>query len=109
MSYSAGMLKDRVQVWNRLPSIDGDFGRVSGNYTSVGTIWASVTWKKGKKAMDEGALEAYDYVMVRCRYNQTLTRESRLVFEGTTYQIESFHADRQANIIQITAVELPSE
>ena len=109
MSYSSGMLKDRIQVWNRGTATESDFGRVAGSYSLATTLWASVSWTKGKKALNEGALDAYDYIMVRCRYTNTLTRESRLMFDDTMYQIESFHADRQANTIQLTAVELPTE
>lgn len=109
MSYSSGMLDSKVEIHNRATYTDGDFGRVGGSYTKAAEMFANVTWTKGKKALNEGALEAYDYIMVRCRFTTTLTRESRLKYNGNMYQIESFHADKKANTIQITAVELPAE
>jgi hypothetical protein len=40
------------------------------------------------------------------RWNNIVTRDSRLQCDGVTYQIQSLHADRQANTIQITATEI---
>ena len=58
------------------------------------------------KALREGALDAYDTVIIRMRWNNVVTRDSRLECEGVTYQIQSLHADRQDNTIQITATEI---
>ena len=86
----------------------GQFGRNSGGvkYGPIATVWADVQFVKGMKAMREGALDAYDRVMIRMRYNSQITRDCRLQHDGTTYQIESFHADRRENKIQITATEI---
>ena len=65
-----------------------------------------MTWKKGQKALNEGALDAYDTVLIRMRYNNVVTRDSRLQSGGVTYQIQSLHADKQENTIQITAMEI---
>jgi hypothetical protein len=40
------------------------------------------------------------------RYNKIVTRDSLLVHDGRTYQIQSFHRDMRENIVQITAVEM---
>ena len=55
--------------------------------------------------MRDGALDAYDTVMVRTRWRDDLTRNSCLGIDGVVYQIQSYHADYQANTIQITAIE----
>ncbi len=65
-----------------------------------------MTWNKGVKALREGALDAYDTVLIRMRWNNIVTRDSRLQCDGVTYQIQSLHADRQDNTIQITATEV---
>jgi hypothetical protein len=57
------------------------------------------------KSLREGALDAYDTVIIRMRYNKIVTRDSLLVHDGRTYQIQSFHRDMRENIVQITAVE----
>jgi hypothetical protein len=58
------------------------------------------------KSLREGALDAYDTVIIRMRYNKIVTRDSLLVHDGRTYQIQSFHRDMRENIVQITAVEM---
>ena len=67
------------------------------------------TFNKGVKAMHEGALDAYDTVMFRCRYNKSLDRWCLLKYRGKWYQIQSFNEDYQENQIQITAVEMVNQ
>lgn len=81
-------------------------GSNGDTYCPVKEIWASVKWNKGMKAMNEGAMEAYDYIMVRTAWTPCLTRECRIRYQCRDYRIESFYADYQADEIQITAVEL---
>lgn len=103
MAYSTGILKHRVTILNKV--VATGFGETTG-YESAGTVWADVTWSKGVKTLREGALDAYDTIMVRMRYNTIVSRDSRLQYGGATYQIQSLHADYQDNIIQITATEI---
>ena len=107
MGYSTGMMKYRVQVAKRATDESATFGK-SGQpkYEILGTFWMGETFNKGVKAMREGALDAYDTVLIRMRYNDIVTRDSRLQHDGVTYQIQSLHADRQDNTIQITATEM---
>lgn len=105
MAYSTGLLKDRVKILNKVLPTQGDFGATT-RYAEAAEVWASVTWSKGVKALREGALDAYDTIMVRMRYNTVVSRESRLLIDGVTYQIQSLHADQQENIVQITATEI---
>lgn len=110
MAYSSGMLKDRVAVMTRAAEQSGStFGRNSAgrSYQYATTVWAAVDFSRGMKSMREGAYDSYDRIMVRMRWNNSVDRQSMLVFDGRTYQIESLHADYQENIIQITAVETP--
>lgn len=77
-------------------------------YETVCCLWASVKWTKGMKAMQAGALDAYDTVMIRTRWSSELTRDKFIEHDGTMYQITSYHADKRANEIQIVAVEMVS-
>jgi head-tail adaptor len=95
----------------RSTSDTGSFGRNSAgqSYAYAATVWAAVDFNRGTKAMREGAYDGYDRVMFRMRWNPTVDRSSMLVWDGRTYQIESFNADKYQNTIQITAVETPGK
>ena len=103
MAYTSGLLKYRVTILNK--QVANGFGETT-SYQPAATVWADVTWKKGQKALNEGALDAQDTVMIRMRWNNIVTRDSRVQHDGVVYQIQSFHRDYHENIIQITAVEI---
>ena len=103
MAYTSGLLRYRITILNK--QVASGFGETT-SYQPAACVWADVTWSKGAKALREGALDAYDTVLIRMRYNDIVTRDSRLQCDGVTYQIQSLHADRQANTIQITATEI---
>jgi head-tail adaptor len=105
MGYSAGFLYTRVTIRNKVAPTGNDFGTAT-KYEDVCCVWANVTWSKGVKALHEGALDAYDTVLIRMRWNNIVSRDSLIVHDGTTYQIISFHVDRRENTIQITAQEI---
>lgn len=105
MGYSTGLLNHRIMILNKVLPAQGEFGETT-QYVVQSYVWANVTWSKGVKALREGALDAYDTIMVRMRYNTIVSRDSRLLIDGVTYQIQSLHADRQENTIQITATEV---
>jgi SPP1 family predicted phage head-tail adaptor len=103
MSYQAGFIHSRVTIRNKV--VATGFGETTG-YQDVCTVWANVSFSKGMKALHEGALDAYDTVIIRMRYNKIVSRDSHLVHDGREYQITSFHRDYRENIIQITATEI---
>ena len=105
MAYTSGLLKHRVKILNKVRPTQGDFGATT-RYAEAATVWADVTWKKGQKALNEGALDAQDTVLIRMRWNNIVTRDSRLQHDGVAYQIQSMHRDYQDNTIQITATEV---
>ena len=106
-------MRDRVTILNRTAAQDGRFGLDSAGieFEPAKTVWAEVTWAKGKQAMNAGALDVYGVVMVRMRYNTTVNERSRILYDGKTYQIigKKFHADRQANTIQFHAQQVVTD
>lgn len=104
------MLNKRVTVAKRYTNENATFGK-SGQpkYEILGTFWMSETFTKGVKAMHEGALDAYDTVMFRCRFNKYLDRWCLLKYNDKWYQITSFNEDYQENQIQMTATELANQ
>ena len=103
-------MKYRVQAAKRATDESARFGK-SGQpkYEILGTFWMGETFNKGVKSMREGALDAYDTVMFRCRFIKQLDRWCLLNFKGKWYQITSFNEDYQENQIQITATELANQ
>jgi len=112
MGYSSGMLDKKVGIWSVDRQADGATGvRGTGGvkYVCNGCVWGSVKWDKGMHNMMEGALEAYDVVMIRMRWSdgksRNLDKDCRLTAEGKTYQILQLQDDRRENIVQIIAQE----
>ena len=107
MAYSSGILRNRVTILNRTEAQQGKFGLDSSGveFESAGTVWAEVTWVRGKQAMNVGALDVYGVIMVRMRWNSIVNDRSRVQYDGKTYQIlgDTFHAQRQDNPIQFHA------
>lgn len=113
MAYSTGILRERLQILNRTEAQVGKFGIDSSGieFEPAGTVWAEVTWAKGKQAMNAGALDVYGIIMVRMRYNTIVSERSRIVHDGKTYQIlgDTFHAQRQDNTIQFQAQQVVND
>lgn len=105
MGYSADILRHRVAILNKVDPSKTGFGETT-KYEQVACVHADVTWSKGVKSLREGSLDAYDTVLIRMRWNNIVSRDSQLECEGVRYQIQSLHADRMDNIIQITATEI---
>ena len=105
MGYSASILRWHVAILKKKESAEKAFGEKT-EYEQVACVHANLTWKKGQKSLNEGALDAYDTVMFRMRWNNIIDRDCLLECEGVTYQIQSMHADRREDTIQITATEI---
>ena len=103
-------MNKRVKVAKRVTNQSADFGKTGQpKYEILGTFWMAETFTKGVKAMHEGALDAYDTVMFRCRYHKDIDRWCLLQYHGKWYQITSFNEDYQENQIQMTATELSNQ
>ena len=111
MAYSAGMLKKRITIAKRVtgqtPTSATDTGKA--RYEILATVWAAETWNKGVKAMQEGAMDAYDTVMFRMRYRSDVDRWCLIQYHGKWYQIQSLNRDYQENQLQITATEMANQ
>lgn len=103
MSYQAGFRNHIVIIKNKV--VATAFGETTG-YQEVARVHAAKTWKHGAKALQEGALDAYDKVLFRMNYNTIVKRDSLLVCEGKTYQILSLDGEYQKNEIEILAQEI---
>ena len=105
MGYSASILRWHVAILKKKEPAEKAFGEKT-EYEQVACVHADVTWKKGQKSLNEGALDSIDTVLIRMRWNNIITRDCLLECDGVTYQIQSLHADRMEDTIQITATEI---
>lgn len=104
MGYSAGFLNKMIQVLNRKEAKDSVYG-LDGNgveWEEGDCLHANVTWAKGVRAMNAGALDVYAVKEVRTRWTDKITMRSRVKFDGQMYQIipETFHPDKRENTLQ---------
>lgn len=103
-------MNKRVTVAKRATDTQESFGKAGQpNYEILGTFWAAEDFNRGVKSLREGAFDAYDTVMFRCRYNKNLDRWCLLKYQGRWYQIQSFNESYQENQIQITAIEMANQ
>ena len=103
-------MNKRVTVAKRATDTQESFGKAGQpKYEILGTFWMSETFNKGVKSLREGAMDAYDTVMFRCRFNKDIDRWCLLKFNGKWYQIQSFNEDYQENQIQMTAIEMANQ
>ena len=111
MGYGAGILTHRIGIFNRVAAEDDIYGLDSSGvvYEPLGELWANITFNKGVKAMREGAVDAYDYIMVRMRYTDKVRRDSVILHDRRYWKIESFNADYREEKIQMTCVEMVGE
>ena len=103
MAYQSGFRHCRVTIRNKV--VATGFGETT-SWQDAATVWAAKTWKHGAKALQEGALDAYDKVLFRMNWNNIVKRDSLLVCEGKTYQVLSLDGEYQKNEIEILAQEV---
>lgn len=103
-------MNKRVTVAKRTEDDNTTFGK-SGQpkYELLGTFWMAEDFNRGVKSLREGAYDAYDTVMFRCRFNKDIDRWCLLKYQGKWYQIQSFNESYQENQIQITAIEMANQ
>lgn len=109
MSYTASLLNRRIAIARRMAQQEASpFGRgaTAERWYIAQRIWASITFSRGTKSLREGALDAYEVLLVRCHYHALLSRDCRLVIKDKVYEIQSYNEDQQANEVQLTCVEL---
>ena len=104
-------MNKRIKIAKRVDSEGGSFGRSSGGqkYQMLGEFWAAETFNKGVKSLRDGAVDAYDTVMFRMRFNADIDRWCLIQYQGRWYQIQSFNEDYQTNELQVTAIEMANQ
>jgi head-tail adaptor len=104
MGYSAGFLNHLIQVLNRKEATGNKFGLDGAGieWENGDILHANVTYAKGTRAMNAGALDVYAVNEVRMRWTNKISMRSRVRYQGKIWQIipETFHEDFQEDKIQ---------
>ncbi len=110
--YPSSILTHKVVFVLYPQNLDTEYGRetayepgAQGSGVRMWTEWANVTFARGVKAMRQGTMDAYDSILIRCRYVEEVSRATLIRYEGSEYVIDSLHKDYQRNEMQITATE----
>ena len=102
----------RVTILNKVSPKEKTFGEKTA-YKRDGSLWSSYEFNKGTKALREGALDAYDFVIFRINFSgdvaYNITRESLIKFKGKIYQIQSLNSDEMENKIVVRATEMTTQ
>lgn len=111
--YAAGMRNYLITIVNRTEAQAGRFGLDSAGieWEDGPIVHASITWAKGVRTLNAGAIDAYGVILVRIDYNNIINMRSRIRYEGQVYQIlpDTFHADYETNTIQFHAQLVQTE
>ena len=69
--------KDRIMILNRTQAEMGDYGLDSSGleWEETGCVWANVTWTKGVRSLQVGAIDAYGVIEVRMRFVMLLKKQ----------------------------------
>ena len=105
MAYESGFLHYMIQVQNRKKAQGSKYG-LDGDgieWEDGDFLHCNISFAKGVRAMNAGALDAYAVKEVRMRWTNKITMRSRVKYQGQIYQIlpETFHEDFHAETIQI--------
>ena len=104
MAYSSSILRYMIQVQNRKTAKGSKFG-LDGDgieWEDGDFLHCNITFAKGARAMNAGALDAYTVKEVRMRWTNKITMRSRVKYQGNIYQIlpETYHEDLHTDVIQ---------
>lgn len=108
MAFDSGFLDERIQIWNPSEATIGKHGvKEKGDFELVGTVWASCTYAKGMRNLNNGSVEAYDYYMVRCRYNPDIKPSTHIKWQGKEFQMDGTPKGKYStNETQFVMVEI---
>jgi len=84
----AGRLRHRITIQSVGSTLD-DYGDLSNSWTTLATVWASITPVSGTEADIASELTGISTHSIKIRYRSGVTSQNRIVFGSRTFQIES--------------------
>ena len=99
---STDLLTEKVQFLE--PQVTRDqYGSQQTAWTRVGTYHARVTWLRGQRALNVGEVWIANAIAISMRWNEHVHDHQRIVWQGKTYQVDSWNGSRHDGGLNITA------
>jgi SPP1 family predicted phage head-tail adaptor len=84
----AGSLRKRVAIETVGSALD-DYGDLTGSWTTLATVWASIDSVSGTEREIASELVGIVTHRVKMRYRSAVNSASRLIYDGRTFEVES--------------------
>ena len=83
----AGKLDRRITIQSKAVVIDA-YGERTNTWSTFLSVWSRPVQKDGREQTADNNRSTDRVVHFRVRYNSTITREMRVIWEGLYYKIE---------------------
>lgn len=101
---NAGVLNERVAIQSR-PSVQDGQGGLTGDWSTVRTVWARVTQPSARRQLEAGAVADSRTYIVRLRAAQAPTIQQRLVWRKRELRVDGVTAVGDGlHYVDVTAV-----
>ena len=104
--YSSTILTSRVYFHHTPKHTLTPYGRETEDSGAYQAVWANVTFSRGVKSLREGAMDAYNTILIRCAYLEAVNRDTLVRYNDTYYRIDSLNKDYHRQEMQLTCTEV---
>ena len=101
----SGTLNDRIRFLSPV-TIRNKYGEQLTSWELSYSCWAKVTYNKGVRAITAGEVWLPNTVSVLVRYTNKRHDRQRIVWNDSTYRIESFNASKKDGSATIIATKI---
>lgn len=111
MKLSSGFLTERIKVYPPVmtESIYSGSGRITFPEERARRMKAAVTFQRGGRAFQAGAVLLQKLILVRCRPHKFLTERCQLDWQGERYKIVEFVEVKHEEYVSIKAEKITNE
>jgi len=102
---NAGRLRDFIKVQERVESQD-EYGEVVNTWTDLFADYAEVIRLSGREFFSQARVAADVDTRVTIRYRAGIKAKQRIMFEGTTFDIQSVMPDQKRTQVEIYCKEV---
>ena len=104
MTLNIGKMDRYITLRSVAVSVDAYGGRVEA-FSDLASVWARITYKKGKEDFEGEKLTSVNNVIFTIRYRDDLSVENEIVYSSNTYKIENLTEFGRQEALQITTTQ----